>query len=377
MNEGETMRRLWSWVPVLAAVTGVVLVTSGQAGTAWAAGHPASRSGGGVTTRAARQTVTNHVLSAAVISVSCLTASRCVAVGSQMPTPVPGHGVVVTLTHGHQSHAVVLRRSSVIDSVSCRKSGCWAIGHLVHGTAAYLVKISSAGRPVAEQTVRGRAWTSLGPISCASMRSCEIAGVDNGVRPAAIEIGTWNGVKLRLHRVTVKGSTRVSMTAISCWHSNCDVVGRAKVGPGILDWNGLILTVAGGKPGRLNADSGDPFADSVSCVSARTCYGTDGGANVVTVTRGVVTHNQAGTGPDLNTIECTGSDCEVGGWVYPGGSASDGSLQSLSDETWGAPIEDSYTSGFTSIAVRGGSGGFIAIGQNGTSQFGQSVAAVG
>jgi hypothetical protein len=209
------------------------------------------------------------------------------------------------------------------------------------------------------------------------MRSCEIAGVNNGIRPAAIEIGTWNGKKLRLHRVTVKGSTRVSMTAISCWHSNCDAVGAAKVGPAILDLNGLILTTAGGKPARLNANSRDPFADSVSCVSARTCYGTDGGANVVTVTRGVVTHNQAGTGPDLNAIECTGSDCEVGGWDYPGGSASNGILQSLSDGTFGGPTEDSYTSGFTSIAVRGGSGRFIAIGPWQAGGTGQTLVAVG
>jgi hypothetical protein len=371
------MRTIWSWMRVLAAVTGVIVVTSGAAGTARAAARPASGHGAVVTTRAAQQTVANHMLSTAVISVSCLTASRCVAVGSQLPTWfAASHGVVVTLSNGRQSHAVVLRRSSVIDSVSCRKSGCWAIGHLVHGTGAYLVKISSAGRAVAEQTVPVPARTTLDLISCASMRSCEIAGVDNGIRPSAIEIGTWNGRRLRLHRVTVKGSTRVSMTAISCWHSNCEAVGQAKVGPAILDLKGLILTIAGGKPARLNADSGDPFADSVSCVSARTCYGTDGGANVVTVTRGVVTHNQGGTGPVLNTIECTGSDCEVGGWV-PVGSTSDGILQSLSGGTWGAPIDDSYAYSFTGLAVRGGSGGFIAVGAWAGGGTGQTDVAVG
>jgi hypothetical protein len=364
------MRTSWSWVPVLAAVTGVVMVTSGPAGTAWAA-RPASGSGAVVTTRAAQQTVTNHVLSATVISVSCLTASRCVTVGS-----LGSHGVVVTLTNGAQSHAVVLRRSSVIDSVSCRKSGCWAIGHPVHGAGAYLVKISTAGRPAAERTVPVPAGTTLGPISCASPTSCEIAGADNRTRPSAIEIGTWNGKKLHLHRVAVKGSKRMSMTAISCWHSNCDAVGGALTGPGFNDYIGLIVTIAGGKPARLNANSGDPFVDSVSCVSARTCYQTDGGANVVTVTRGMVTHNQAGTGPDLTAIECTGSDCEVGGWVAVG-STSDGILQSLSGGTWGAPIDDGYAYSFTGIAVRGGSGGFIAIGAWAAGGTSQSDVAVG
>ena len=180
----------------------------------------------------------------------------------------------MTLTNGAQSHAVVLRGSSVIDSVSCRKSVCWAIGHPDRGTGAYLVKISSAGRPVAERTVPVPARTTLGPISCASPTSCEIAGADNRIRPAAIEIGDWNGKRLHLHRVTVKGSKRMSMKGISCWHSDCEAVGSDTVGPGFNDHHGLILTTAGGKPARLNADSGYPDLGSVSCVSARTCYGS-------------------------------------------------------------------------------------------------------
>ena len=82
MKTGETMRTIWSWVPVLAAVTGVILVTSGPAGTAWGA-PTASGNGAVVITRAAQQTVTDHTLSGDETSVSCLTASLCVAVGSQ------------------------------------------------------------------------------------------------------------------------------------------------------------------------------------------------------------------------------------------------------------------------------------------------------
>jgi len=381
MKTGETMKTIWRWVPVLAAVTGVILVTSGPAGTAWAAARAASGNGAAVITRAAQQTVTDHMLSGDETSVSCLTASRCVAVGSQGLPSVPGsHGEVVTVTNGKQSHAVVLRRSSVIDSVSCWKSGCWAIGHPVHGTGAYLVKISSAGRPVAERTVPMLARTTLGPISCASVRSCEIAGADNRIRPQAIEIGDWNGKKLRLHRVTVKGSKRLSMTAISCWHSDCEAVGGAMVGPGFSESNrkGLILTTVGGKPARLNADSGYPYLPGVSCVSATTCYGASGGYSVLTVTRGVVTHSQGGAGGELSAIECTASGCEAAGTVLlPQYSAQDGWLQSLSDGTWGVGIDDGAAVWFSGIAARGGSGGFIAIGIWAFNGLSDSDAAVG
>ncbi len=361
MKDGETMRTIWSWVPVLAAVAGVILVSSGPAGTAGAAARTATANGAVVITRTAQQTVTDHTISGDETSVSCLTASRCVAVGSR-----GSYGVVVTLTDGAQSHVVVLRGSSVIDSVSCRKSVCWAIGHPVRGTAAYLVKISSAGRPVAERTLPLPARTTLGPISCASPTNCEIAGADNGTRPSAIEIGDWNGTSLRLHRVRVADSKRMSMKAISCWHSDCEAVGTDTVGPGFNDYHGLILTTAGGKPARLNADSGYPRAESVSCISARTCFAVSGGGSVLTVSRGVVTRIQGGAGGELNAIECTSSGCETAGTLLlPQYSTQDGWLQSLSDGTWGAGIDDGAAYWFSGIAARGGSGSFIAVGVGG------------
>ena len=353
------MKLTWRWLPVLAAVTGVVLVSSGPAGGAWAA-SPTSGTGAAIATRAAQQTVTDHTLSGDETSVSCLTDSLCVAVGSESARP---RGTVVTLTNGAQSHAVVLRHSSVIDSVSCRKSGCWAIGRPLHGTGAYLVKISSAGRPVAERTVSVRG-TNLGPISCTSMTSCEIAGADNRIRPAVIEIGDWNGKKLHLHRVTVKGSKRMTMPGISCWHSGCEAVGSALVGSARA---GLILTTAGGKPARLNADSAYPYLDSISCVSAGTCYAAGGSGSVEKVTRGVVTDSQGGAAGPLSAVECTASECEAAGTLLlPQYSTQDGLLQSLSGGTWGAPINDGAAYVFSDVAARGASGGFIAVGTGAT-----------
>ena len=52
--------------------------------------------------------------------------------------------------------------------------------------------------------------------------------------------------------------------------------------------------------------------------------------------------------------------------LLPQYSTQDGWLQSLSDGTWSAGIDDGAASFFTGIAERGGSGGFIAIGTGGS-----------
>jgi hypothetical protein len=296
--------------------------------------------------------VIDHSLSGHETAVSCLTWSRCVAVGSQ-----GGHGTVVAMADSGQSHFAVLDGAAVMDSVSCPStSGCWAIGYPGRGAGAYLVKIGSTGRPAAERTLPVPAGTILGPISCASMTSCEIAGTDNRLHPAAIEIGTWNGAKLHLRRISVKGSTQVSIAGISCWHSDCEAVGSALVGSAGTD---LIVTTKGGKPGILNANSGYALS-GISCINATACYAA-GAAVLVTVTGGAAADPQAVTGGwNGSAIECAGRDCEAaGGEVF--GSAYADVLVSLSDGTGGSPVVVQTGQGFSGIAARGSSG-FVAIG---------------
>jgi hypothetical protein len=297
-------------------------------------------------------TVTSHSLPGQETAVSCLTGSRCVAIGSR-----DGHAVVVTLVGGAKKYAAMLAGSPALGSVSCRSaSGCWAIGRPGRGAGAYLVKISSAGRPEAERTVTVPAGTTLGVISCASMTSCQVAGTDNRIRPAAVETGSWNGTSLHLHRVSVPGSTRVSMTGISCWHSDCEAVGSALAGTAHSD---LIVTTSGGKPGTLNANSGYALR-GISCVSATTCYAA-GAAVLVTVTSAVPADPQAVPGGwHGNAIECTGSDCEAAGGEVYGADYTD-VLVSLTGGTAGSPVIVQTGRGYSGIAARGTSG-FIAIG---------------
>ncbi|HTX80817.1 MAG TPA: hypothetical protein VME44_01455 [Streptosporangiaceae bacterium] len=125
----------------------------------------------------------------------------------------------------------------------------------------------------------------------------------------------------------------------------------------------------------LNADSGDPYLDSASCISARTCYAAGGSGSVETVTRGVVIDSQGGAAGPLSAVECTASECESAGTLLlPQYSTQDGLLQSLSDGRWGAPIDDGAAYVFTDVAARGGSGGFSALGTGATVHAGTDVA---
>jgi len=303
------------------------------------------------------EVLTSHSLTGNETAVSCESASLCVAVGWRHD-----HGVVVTLRNGAQSHALVLRGSSVLDSVSCRPSGCWAIGLPEHGHGAYLVKVSSTGRPSEEQTVPVPAAVSLGPISCSSMTSCEIAGTDNHVDPAAIEIGTWTGTRLRLHTVTVTGTRFVTIPGVSCWHNSCVAVGYTRIRSRAK--NNLILQISHGRPGPLfDADNGF-YITRVSCVSATTCYAA-GGAKLYTITNGVPSDQQVVPGAEnslgFTGIECVGTVCEAAG-EEESGYPFFGVLVSLSDGSAGPPtFPVNQSGGYTGIATRAGIG-FIAIG---------------
>ena len=117
------MKTVRGWMLVLAAVTGVILVTSGASGTAWSAARTASGNGRHVITQNAQQTVTDHTVSGYETSVSCLTASLCVAAGSQTPLPARSHGVVVTLTNGAQN-----KTGLNLPAMSSSTSPCAAAG---------------------------------------------------------------------------------------------------------------------------------------------------------------------------------------------------------------------------------------------------------
>ena len=99
---------------------------------------------------------------------------------------------------------------------------------------------------------------------------------------------------------------------------------------------GLILTIARGKPGTLHTS--DYRLGSISCVSATTCYAA-GDITLETVTGGVASDPQPFPGPyglGWTGIECHGGNCEAR--VARTSARVRSVLVSLTDGTAGSPV---------------------------------------
>jgi len=310
--------------------------------------------------QAAATSVSNHKISGNDSAISCMTASRCVAVGYGATS----HGQVVVVTNGKQTHVTTVPSTKTLYSVSCPSSaGCWAIGPQNGGANLVLVRIGPAGK-VTKALKVAEPFASIGSISCVSMKYCGVLGDNIFVSPAAIEIGTWSGTKLTLHSVAgVKGSTDTVGDGISCWKATCLAVGYYYLkAPNSA---GFLLTMNNGKPGKQHTISND-FFYGVSCVSSSRCY-ADGfsalaAGLVVSVKNGVATHTQMES-VDVTGIECVGSTCRASGEKL-GGSSYYGVIRTLFNGTnKGTPVVDKAVDGFDgpgTIAARGA--GFAAIG---------------
>ncbi len=314
--------------------------------------------------QAAPAALANHSISGISGAISCMTASRCVAVGYGA-SGAHNHGDVVALTGGKQGHISVVAASQQLYSVSCPSSaGCWAIGPQNGGANLVLVRIGPTGRVTKALKVTEPIGASIGRISCASMSSCGVLGNNIFVSPAAIEIGIWNGSKLIVHKVAgAAGSSQTIDEGISCWKATCLAVGYYDLK--FPKTAGFLLTMSRGKPGKQHL-VGNDFFYGASCVSASRCY-TAGFAGhaagiVVTVTHGVATHTQK-EAADMFGIECVGSSCRASGEEL-GGSSYYGVIVTLSNgKNTGTPLVDMAVAGFdgpNTIAKRGN--GFAAIG---------------
>ena len=246
--------------------------------------------------------VSSHTVSGVdqLTSISCPTATLCEAVGS---TALNGEGVVVTVTKGTAGAPHLVNGTKSLLSVSCPNSTtCEAAG--VGGGHGVVVPIT-AGIPGTPQVVQD--VSTLQTISCSSTSECLAGGrsPDSGVvftgtavhgvfgttsvnavdcadtnctSVASTSNGKYNDVLVPIPRATPGNFHAVppgtsTFSAISC-HSagNCVVVGRGVHGvKGKNAPEAVVLTVNGGKPGRLVgvADSATLLLQAVACAPAR------------------------------------------------------------------------------------------------------------
>ena len=327
--------------------------------------------------QAAPAVLTNHPISGTEGAISCMTASRCVAVGFGA-RGAKNHGDVVALVNGKQDHISVVAASPQLYSVSCPSStGCWALGPQNGGANLVFVEIGRSGKVTKTMKVSDPFGASIARISCVSMTSCAVLTNNILLTPAAIEIGTWTGTQLTLHKVAGKhGSTATIGEGISCWQTSCLAVGYYELSGGRS--TGFLLTMNGGKPGKQHFASSD-FFFGVSCVSSSTCYAAgflgDAAGIVVTVINGVAGHAQHETADPFG-IECVGTTCRSSGEELRGLTFY-GVIVTLSNGTnTGTPVVDKAIGGFdgpNTIAMRGN--GFAAVGP--AAKGGGSVVAIG
>jgi hypothetical protein len=345
------MRITWRRaIPALAAAAGITLASAGAAGTANAARTgPASPAVAALAGNAPAVAVSNHQIPGHEAAISCLTATRCVAVGYQTHRG----GQIVVLVNGKKAGNSRLPPGQGLLAVSCpTRLGCWAVG--VRKGGLNFVKLGPHGTITRLMAVTGRgiAAARLNQISCVSMTSCELVGSGffNTGAPS-VQLASWNGRKLRLTPDSDNGNFLVKdVGGLSCWQTTCVTVGTT-ISDSTHDF-GFILTIKHGTPGKVDFGPANKwFLSAVSCVSSSTCYAVGSGV-VVTVTDGAygsVQPESAGAG----TIECARTTCWAAG-IHTLEKITSGAVT-------GSHVTDTAVLAFTGIARRGT--GFAAIGE--------------
>jgi hypothetical protein len=332
-------------MPVIAAA-GILLVLSGMAGASVAAGT-------GVATTAAAASLSNHQIAGTEVAISCISPTRCVAVGSGAHD-----GQVVSLYNGKQALVTTVQKSP-LTSVSCPsgRAGCWAVGPLGGPkrtmVGVELVRIGATGKVTNVIKVTEPTGYVLNRIICASMTSCNVIGQNPNAPDGEIVfyMSAWNGKTLRMHAVgeLYNGS---SLDGLSCWRANCVAVGWQQLGSA--SGTAYAWTFTNGKPGAFLTRGLKTTFNAVSCVSLSTCWviGYSHGSGVVVTDKdGVLSKNEAL--PDaMAGLECQYATCRaVGGDVI---------LTIKNGLSSGSPVIDTATTGFSAITSRGT--GFVALG---------------
>jgi len=303
-------------------------------------------------------TYTSKGVSGYQFVVSCLSAKLCVLGGYNGK----GVGDIVPVRNGTPQAAVTFKGTSAVYGVSCpNPSGCVALARTSNDVGAVFAAIGKSGKVTKSAKVSLPPLVSLQHLSCTRLTSCEVVGLDDtGFARYAIEVGSWNGKKLTLHKTKVyKGD--VTVTDIACIGTSCDVAGYI-LGSNSKD-TGFDLTVSHGSIGKLHTAADDALY-GISCVSASRCYadgfstGPSGEGLVVTANNGTIGSPHSVSG-DLAGIACAGSSCTAVGSA----GSTEGEIGGVSSGVPGTPDVFPGIGPVNGVAVIGGM--FFAIGSSG------------
>lgn len=306
----------------------------------------------------------------AVDVIGCMTSRVCVAGGAT----ARGQGVVVPVINGRPGRPYRIRQTFGTFSISCpSRRGCIALGMSggpILSTGVYLTLIDSSGHVRRTEFVPGTFNEELSQIACSSLTSCELAGINIPATPQAqrrhrpvwLEVGHWNGHRVRLHRMVQPGRNSDSafdVQQISCRGASCDIVGYSQKLATGTDF-GFVLHLRHGRFRGLHTIRHSQIF-GVSCLTSSLCYATEttaGGQGYVVTLRDSAVKTRQAVGGKAVAIDCRRSSCvEAGAIDVPGGSYG----MIATGRTYSNADVVAYASSFSEVALTSG-GSFAAVG---------------
>jgi hypothetical protein len=199
-------------------------------------------------------TPNNGAAANSLFSVSCVSASSCIAAGLYDN----GSGVYQTLVlrwDGVSWTPLTSPNNGSSDnglmSVSCASSSsCVAVGYYVNGSGAYQTLVLSwdgVSWAQVNSPNGGTNYNQLSSVSCASESSCVAVGQSNNNDPSRTLVLRWDGVSWTLLASPNSGSANNALDAVSCAsESSCVAFGSFYDGDGVQ--RTLMLSLTGPEP---------------------------------------------------------------------------------------------------------------------------------
>jgi hypothetical protein len=211
---------------------------------------------------------------------SCASATACVAVGSFYPTSGGETAPLVErLIRGTWSIEATppASASGDLNAISCvTGGGCTAVGEFAATAAQVTWALHWNGATWTSQFPPDQgipAAATLNAVSCASTMSCTAVGQYTGlagVQPLAVG---WDGSRWSLQSAAaVAGSSGSELNGVACTApSSCIAVGSGRGGPLAERWNGVSWTILPTPGLPTGAVPGGGSLAAVSCTSAVAC----------------------------------------------------------------------------------------------------------
>jgi hypothetical protein len=301
---------------------------------------------------------TGAALDNTLASVSCWSATACMAVG----TATSSTGYLQTLAErwNGSSWAIVPTPDTSpsfpngLNGVSCSSATtCTAVGSAAIATGSVTVVEAwngSSWTQASSPNVSGSADSSLSAVTCPTTASCTAVGysVDgSGAEQNLVESGvgsSWAVVPSPDTTTTLPNS----LNGVSCTSATtCTAVGAAYVSGGTA-YRTLVETLSGGAwsiGSSPDPTTGDDVLQSVSCVTGGTCSAVGYSTTTGAIQQGLVESAGGGAwstsanpepglyGNSLAGVDCVGSACVATGSEETGA----GLLQTLAETDLAAP----------------------------------------